>query len=77
MFSPLARGKAGWDGDLQCEEYSHQKVRHKLLFSFWARVMHDDLFDARAVRTLVRTFQTCSLELLQTRTYKRRSCLVY
>ena len=39
MFSPLARGKAGWDGDLQCEEYSDQTVRHKLLFSFSKRVM--------------------------------------
>lgn len=24
MFSPLARGKASWDGDLQCETYSDQ-----------------------------------------------------
>lgn len=34
MFSPLARGKANWDGDLQCETYSDQTVRHELLFFF-------------------------------------------
>ena len=32
MFSPLARGKASWDGGVEFEEYSDQTVRHKLLF---------------------------------------------
>ena len=53
MFSPLARGKAGWDGDLQCEEYSHQTVRRKLLFSFWIDTGHDDdMFDTRGPNSL-------------------------
>lgn len=34
MFSPLARGKAGWDGGLDFEDGLDQTVRQKLLFSF-------------------------------------------
>lgn len=34
MFSPLARGKAGWDGGLEFEDGLDHTVRQKLLFSF-------------------------------------------
>ena len=52
MFSPLARGKAGWDGGLQCEEYSEQTVRHKLLFFLYALLM------SKCLTRAVKTFQT-------------------
>lgn len=51
MFSPLARGKASWDGDLQCETYSDQTVRHELLFFFCSLrfcVYCDSYFTANA-----------------------------
>lgn len=34
MFSPLARGKASWDGGVEYEEYLDLKVKSKLLFFF-------------------------------------------
>lgn len=47
MFSPLARGKAGWDGGVEYEGYCDQTVRPKLLFFF-----HVEIRLARAISLL-------------------------